>query len=84
MIMGTITTKDGTHIFCKYWGTGQPLLTRLATTADAGDAQMVFLGQRGYRVIAHDRRSHGRSTWEQSSRGRWQTSAISRRIGAMN
>jgi non-heme chloroperoxidase len=68
MIMSTIATKDGTQIFYKDWGTGRPVLFSHGwpLTADAWDAQMVFLGQRGYRVIAHDRRSHGRSsqTWD--------------------
>ncbi len=66
--MSTITTKDGTKIFYKDWGTGQPVVFSHGwpLTADAWDAQMVFLGRHGYRVIAHDRRSHGRSdqTWD--------------------
>jgi non-heme chloroperoxidase len=66
--MSTITTKDGTRIFYKDWGKGRPVLFSHGwpLSADAWDAQMVFLGQRGYRVIAHDRRSHGRSdqTWD--------------------
>lgn len=65
--MGMITTKDGTRIFYKDWGTGQPILFSHGwpLTADAWDYQMLFFGQQGYRVIAHDRRSHGRSdqTW---------------------
>jgi non-heme chloroperoxidase len=65
---GTVTAKDGTRIFYKDWGKGQPVLFSHGwpLTADAWDAQMVFLGQKGYRVIAHDRRSHGRSdqTWD--------------------
>lgn len=65
--MGTITTKDGTKIFYKDWGSGQPILFSHGwpLTADAWDGQMLFFGQQGYRVIAHDRRSHGRSdqTW---------------------
>ena len=62
--MKTIKTHDGTEIFYKDWGTGQPVVFSHGwpLTADAWDAQMLFLGQRGYRVIAHDRRSHGRST----------------------
>jgi non-heme chloroperoxidase len=62
--MPTIKTKDGTEIFYKDWGKGQPILFSHGwpLTADSWDAQMVFFGQRGYRVIAHDRRSHGRST----------------------
>jgi non-heme chloroperoxidase len=65
--MSTIQTKDGTHIFYKDWGKGQPVVFSHGwpLAADAWDAQMLFLGQHGYRVIAHDRRSHGRSdqTW---------------------
>jgi non-heme chloroperoxidase len=65
--MNTITTKDGTSIYYKDWGTG-PVVTfshGWPLNADAWDAQMLFLGQHGYRVIAHDRRGHGRSeqTW---------------------
>jgi len=66
--MPTITTKDGTQIFYKDWGAGQPIVFSHGwpLTADDWDAQMLFFGQRGYRVIAHDRRGHGRSsqTWE--------------------
>lgn len=65
--MSTITTRDGTEIFYKDWGAGQPVVFSHGwpLDADAWDAQLVFLGERGYRVIAHDRRSHGRSsqTW---------------------
>ncbi|MEO7715484.1 MAG: alpha/beta hydrolase [Capsulimonas sp.] len=65
--MSTITTKDGTDIFYKDWGTGRPVVFSHGwpLNADAWDGQMVFLGERGYRVIAHDRRGHGRSsqTW---------------------
>jgi non-heme chloroperoxidase len=62
--MPTIKTKDGTEIFYKDWGKGQPILFSHGwpLTADSWDPQMVYFGQRGYRVIAHDRRSHGRST----------------------
>src|SRR6201991_2166779 len=62
--MPVITTKDGTEIFYKDWGKGQPILFSHGwpLTADSWDPQMVYFGQRGYRVIAHDRRSHGRST----------------------
>ena len=66
--MTTITTKDGTQIYYKDWGTGQPIVFSHGwpLTADDWDAQMLFFGQRGYRVIAHDRRGHGRSsqTWD--------------------
>jgi non-heme chloroperoxidase len=66
--MNTFTTKDGTSIYYKDWGSG-PIITfshGWPLSADAWDAQMLFLGQRGYRVIAHDRRGHGRSgqTWQ--------------------
>ena len=62
--MATITTKDGTTIFYKDWGKGQPVVFSHGwpLTADAWDAQMLFLGENGYRVIAHDRRGHGRSS----------------------
>jgi non-heme chloroperoxidase len=62
--MPTITTQDGTEIYYKDWGSGQPITFSHGwpLNADAWDAQMLFLGQQGYRVIAHDRRSHGRST----------------------
>jgi non-heme chloroperoxidase len=66
--MPTITTKDGTTIFYKDWGTGQPIVFSHGwpLTADDWDGQMLFFGERGYRVIAHDRRGHGRSsqTWD--------------------
>jgi len=66
--MSNITTKDGTSIYFKDWGTGQPIVFSHGwpLTADAWDAQMLFFGQHGYRVIAHDRRGHGRSgqTWD--------------------
>src|ERR1700731_4464436 len=60
--MPTITTKDGTSIYYKDWGTGQPITFSHGwpLTADAWDAQMLFMGQQGYRVIAHDRRGNGR------------------------
>jgi non-heme chloroperoxidase len=62
--MATITSKDGTTIYYKDWGKGQPIVFSHGwpLTADDWDAQMLFFGQRGYRVIAHDRRGHGRST----------------------
>ena len=65
--MSTITTKDGTTIFYKDWGTGPTVVFSHGwpLNADAWDAQMLFLAQHGYRVVAHDRRGHGRSgqTW---------------------
>lgn len=62
--MSTITTKDGTTIYYKDWGKGQPITFSHGwpLTADAWDAQMLFFGQLGYRVIAHDRRGNGRSS----------------------
>jgi len=62
--MTTITTKDGTEIYYKDWGAG-PVVTfshGWPLNADAWDGQMMFLVQRGYRCIAHDRRGHGRSS----------------------
>ena len=62
--MGTITTKDGTTIFYKDWGKGQPIVFSHGwpLSSDDWDAQMLFFGQQGYRVIALDRRGHGRSS----------------------
>jgi len=62
--MPTISTKDGAQIYYKDWGKGQPIVFSHGwpLTADDWDGQMLFFGQRGYRVIAHDRRGHGRST----------------------
>lgn len=66
--MTTIKTKDGTEIYYKDWGTGQPVVFSHGwpLTADAWEDQMFFLAERGYRCIAHDRRGHGRSgqPWE--------------------
>ena len=62
--MGTITTTDGTEIFYKDWGSGQPIVFSHGwpLSADDWDTQMLFFLQHGYRVVAHDRRGHGRST----------------------
>ncbi|MCL3837064.1 alpha/beta fold hydrolase [Aeromicrobium duanguangcaii] len=61
--MATITTDDGTEIFYKDWGSGQPIMFHHGwpLSSDDWDAQLLFFVQRGYRVIAHDRRGHGRS-----------------------
>src|SRR6202167_1489485 len=66
--MNAITTKDGTKIYFKDWGAGPTVVFSHGwpLNADAWDAQMLFLAQKGYRAIAHDRRGHGRSsqTWD--------------------
>ena len=64
MSSSTITTPDGAEIFFKDWGTGQPIVFHHGwpLSADDWDAQMLFFLDRGYRVIAHDRRGHGRSS----------------------
>ena len=62
--MSTITTKDGVEIFYKDWGKGQPIVFSHGwpLSADDWDNQMLFFLKHGYRVIAHDRRGHGRSS----------------------
>jgi non-heme chloroperoxidase len=62
--MGTITTTDGIEIFYKDWGTGQPIVFSHGwpLSSDDWDSQMMFFLAHGYRVVAHDRRGHGRST----------------------
>ncbi len=62
--MNTVKTKDGVEIFYKDWGTGQPIVFSHGwpLSADDWDTQMLFFLNHGYRVIAHDRRGHGRSS----------------------
>jgi non-heme chloroperoxidase len=62
--MNTITTKDGTQIYFKEWGTGQPVVFchGWPLNSDSWESQMFFLASKGYRCIAHDRRGHGRSS----------------------
>ena len=62
--MGLLTSDDGTEIFYKDWGSGQPIVFSHGwpLSADDWDTQMLFFLQHGYRVIAHDRRGHGRSS----------------------
>ena len=73
--MATITTKDGAQIFYKDWGQGQPILFSHGwpLSSDAWDNQMLFFGANGYRVVAHDRRGHGRSeqTWDGNNMDRY-------------
>jgi len=77
--MPTITTADGTEIYYKDWGTGQPVVFSHGwpLDADAFEDQMVFLGSHGYRAIAHDRRAMG----DQASPGRQQYGHLRRRSG---
>ncbi|HEX9449080.1 MAG TPA: alpha/beta hydrolase, partial [Dongiaceae bacterium] len=63
MTTNFVTVKDGTRIAYKDWGKGQPIVFSHGwpLSSDAWEAQMLYFGQQGYRVIAHDRRGHGRS-----------------------
>jgi non-heme chloroperoxidase len=62
--MSTITTRDGTSLYYKDWGTGKPVLFSHGwpLSSDSWEAQMLYLAERGFRAIAHDRRGHGRSS----------------------
>src|SRR5690606_39610658 len=64
MSTGTVTTKDGTEIFYKDWGSGQPVVFSHGwpLTADVWDDQLWYVASNGFRAIAHDRRGHGRSS----------------------
>jgi non-heme chloroperoxidase len=63
-IMSTITTRDGTSLYYKDWGTGKPVVFSHGwpLSSDSWEAQMLYLAERGFRAIAHDRRGHGRSS----------------------
>jgi non-heme chloroperoxidase len=73
--MSTFVSRDGAQIFYKDWGSGQPVVFSHGwpLSADAWDPQMMFLAERGHRVIAHDRRGHGRSsqTWTGNDMDTW-------------
>lgn len=73
--MPTLAVTDGTEIFYKDWGTGQPVVFSHGwpLSADAWDGQMLFLGLHGFRVVAHDRRGHGRSAqpWDGNNMDRY-------------
>src|SRR4029450_10987677 len=67
--MSTIKTKDGTEIYYKDWGKGPVVMFSHGwpLNSDAWDGQMLFLAQNGYRIVAHDRRGHGRSSQASSN-----------------
>jgi non-heme chloroperoxidase len=69
------SVDEATDIYYKDWGVGDPIVFSHGwpLNADAWDAQMLFFGQRGYRVVAHDRRGHGRSsqTWDRNDYDTW-------------
>ena len=73
--MSAITTRDGAEIYYKDWGQGQPVVFSHGwpLSADAWEDQMLFLAERGYRCIAHDRRGHGRSSqpWQGNDMDRY-------------
>ena len=71
--MSTVITDDGTEIFYKDWGSGQPVLFSHGwpLNADAWEAQHALPGEHGFRAIAHDRRGHGRSTQTVATATTW-------------
>src|SRR3546814_17612268 len=81
--MGTITAKDGTHIFYKDWGAGRPVVFSHGwpLNADVWDSQMVFMASNGFRAIAHDRRGNGRSSqpWNGNEKSTDRKSAVTGR-----
>jgi non-heme chloroperoxidase len=82
--MPTITTKDGTQIYYKDWGSGQPVVFSHGwpLTADAWEGQMVFFAANGFRAIAHDRRGHGRSSQPRDGNHMDQYAGLRQRVSA--